>query len=91
MIDPRPGILFIGGKFTSAADGISTALVVLVNQYGVVRGVLTNAFGYYRFTEIPVGETYTVSVRHKRYQFVNNPQVVTVLDEISALDFTAEP
>ena len=44
--------------------------------------------GYFRFEEVGAGQTYVFSVRHKEYQFT--PQVLTVYEEISELNFTAE-
>jgi hypothetical protein len=38
---------------------------------------------------VEAGRTYFVSVQSKRFQFL--PQIVTVLDEISDLNFTAIP
>ena len=69
--------------------GISKARVSITNQNGETRTAKTNAFGYYNFEEIPVGETYILSAAHKRYQF--NSQVITVSEEIQNADFTAEP
>ncbi|MCA1622624.1 MAG: carboxypeptidase-like regulatory domain-containing protein [Acidobacteria bacterium] len=56
---------------------------------GQTRSVITNPFGYFRFEEVPVGETYIFTVSSKRYRFT--PQVISVNDEISELIFTAEP
>ena len=50
---------------------------------------VTNPFGYYRFDEIEVGQTYIFEVRSKRYLFA--PQMVSVTDEMTELNFTAEP
>jgi hypothetical protein len=41
----------------------SNALVSITNGNDQTRTVLTNAFGYYRSDEIPVGETYIFSVQ----------------------------
>lgn len=58
---------------------------------GETQTVLTNPFGFFRFNEIPAGGTYIISVAHKRYQFTDNPRILTILEQISELDFTAEP
>jgi len=49
----------------------------------------TSSFGYYRFDDVLAGETYIVSVTSKRYSFA--PQVVSVFEELTDLDFTPEP
>jgi len=53
------------------------------------RYAMTNAFGYYRFDEVAAGETYVFSVRHKRHTFT--PRIVSVTEELTELNFTAEP
>ncbi|MGI8884267.1 MAG: carboxypeptidase-like regulatory domain-containing protein, partial [Pyrinomonadaceae bacterium] len=59
------------------------------DQNGEVRYALTNSFGYYRFNDIPAGETYIITARHKRYVFV--PQLINFGENISELLITAEP
>lgn len=82
---------FSGGILAFKWRGISITCVSITNQNDETHAALTNPFGYYRFNEIPAGETYIISVAHRRYQFINNPRILTILDEISELGFTAEP
>ncbi|MDQ3490846.1 MAG: hypothetical protein M3449_07260 [Acidobacteriota bacterium] len=56
---------------------------------GSTRTARSSSFGYYRFEDVAAGETYILSVSSKRYSFA--PRVVSALDELSDLDFTAEP
>lgn len=81
----------ISGQVTAKKGrGVSRASVVLTNiNTGETKYAATNLFGFYRFTEIEVGATYSIEVRHKRYQFP--PQVVTVLNEIDNLNFFSQP
>ena len=82
----------VGGRvLTASGRGISKAYVSIVSPNGETRTVLTNSFGYYRFDGIPIGQIYVISVADKRYQFANNTQVITVSEEITELNFTAEP
>jgi len=61
----------------------------LTDSNGETRTVLTNPLGYYRFDEVPAGQSYIFNIRHKRYQF--NPQVLDVTEETNDLDFVALP
>lgn len=69
--------------------GISATQVILTDADGAIRQAQTNSFGYYRFDDIPAGETYIISVRHKRYVFV--PQVINVGENIGELIIVAQP
>ena len=69
--------------------GVSKASVDLTNNAGEKRRVLTNPFGYFRFNDVPSGETYTVSVKSKRHSFA--AQVVSVTNDVNELIFTAQP
>lgn len=87
---PSAANVSVGGRIlTSGGNGISNARVSITDQTGETQTVLTSSFGYFRFDEIPAGETYVLSVRHKRYQF--DSQVLTVLEEIQNVDFTILP
>ncbi|CAN5222390.1 hypothetical protein BH10ACI1_BH10ACI1_10310 [soil metagenome] len=78
----------IGGRvMTMSGIGISNARVTLVDQTGNSRLARTSAFGYFRFADVQVGETYIISVISKRYQFA--PQVLSVTDELTDLNFIA--
>lgn len=49
----------------------------------------TNPFVYYKFDEVPAGETYIISVNHKKYQFSPSTRVLNVLEDLSDVNFTA--
>ncbi len=86
---PNAASVQVGGQvLTADGRGVSRARVILTDTNGESRTALTNSFGYFRFDEVEVGQTYVFSVRHKFYQFT--PQVLTVMEEISELNFTAE-
>ena len=52
---------------------------------------LTNPFGYYRFENISVGQTYIMSVGSKRYRFTDPVKVINLSDDLLDIDFIAEP
>ncbi|MCY7345948.1 MAG: carboxypeptidase-like regulatory domain-containing protein [Pyrinomonadaceae bacterium] len=82
---PTAADVSVGGRVLNGKRGIASAQVVLTDQNGNARTALTNPFGYFRFENVPVGETYIVSVRDKRYEFA--PQVVSLTEEFTNLIF----
>lgn len=90
---PTAAMASISGRI-SAADGrgIRNAVVSLVDASGgETRVARSSSFGYYRFEGIPVGETYVIRVTSKRFQFVPDTQIISLMDELTELNFTAEP
>ncbi len=77
----------VGGRVMTDKGGIgvSRATVSLTDQTGTTRTALTNAFGYFRFDDVEVGESYVFTIQHKRYEFA--PRVVTINDEIGEIIF----
>ena len=81
----------IGGRVRTAdGNGIRGVSVRLTMPNGEIRTALTASFGYYSFTEIPVGQTYIISVSAKKFTFSQPIVVRTVFEEISDLDFVAD-
>lgn len=79
----------VSGRVVDAdGRGVSGASVSMLNQEGQVVWAMTNPFGYYRFTNVPTGQNYLVSARHKRYEF--QPRTVSVNDDLTDIDFIAE-
>ena len=64
--------------------GLANAQVILTDVRGETRTALTTTFGHYSFADIPVGETFVVTVAGRRYRVT--PVVITVNDEITGLD-----
>ncbi len=78
----------VGGRvMTSGGSGVSKATVMITDSGGVTQTVRTSSLGYFKFEDIRAGETYVVTVGHKRFAFA--PGVVIVADEITDLDLTA--
>jgi hypothetical protein len=72
----------------SKGRGLARACVFLTNQSGETRAAITDSSGYFRFDDVAGGETYVLTVVSKRYLFA--PQVVSVTEELTELNFTAE-
>lgn len=90
-LPPTAASVLIGGRILSPMKkAIGGAQVVLTNlSTQETRITQTNPFGYYRFAEVPVGETYLLTVSSKRYQF-SQTQVLTVVAERDDIDFVSD-
>ena len=64
--------------------------VTLTGTNGESRTVLSGSFGYYRFAEVPAGETYIFSVFAKRYTFAQNTQVRSIMEDTDDINFVAD-
>jgi hypothetical protein len=93
VLGPVAAGVEIGGRIRTAdGRGIRNARMVLTNlATGEQRTVITGPFGTYRFTDVQVGLTYTVTVNAKRFRFNPSSRVLTVFEELNDFDFTAEP
>jgi hypothetical protein len=91
-LQPTAASASIGGRVLSSdGRGIAKVTVTLVDGTGNTQTYLTNGFGYYSFEGLGTGQTYTVSVRNKKYTFNPSSRVVSLEDNINDADFTAEP
>jgi hypothetical protein len=89
LLRPTAAAVSVSGRvLSSGRRGVSGAVVHLTKQNGEIQTTRTNSFGYYTFKDIAVGETYIINVYSKRYQF--NPQVVSLTEDLSGLNFTAQ-
>ena len=77
-----------GRVFASNGKGLRNARVILTDSNGSSRAALSGPFGFYRFEQVATGQTVTIAVRSKRYQFAQ--RVVSVSEAISALNFFPE-
>ncbi len=90
MTAPTAASVSVGGRVLAAnGNAIVRARVMLTAPNGETQLALSNTFGYYRFNDVAVGETYIFSIVSKRYLFA--PQVVSVFEELTELNFIAEP
>lgn len=88
---PNAAQVPVSGRVLNAAGyGINKATITLADITGNTRTAITNAFGYYRFDDVAVGQSYVASVRHKSYAFNPGTRIINVNDEIADLDFTAD-
>jgi uncharacterized delta-60 repeat protein len=79
----------VGGRITkSNGVGISGVTVGLTNILGVTTYALTSSFGYYTFYDIPAGQTYVIAPSSNRYTFTPSVRIITVMDELTDVNFT---
>jgi len=83
----------ISGRVSAAnGQGISRTRVILMGgNLTAPVAALTNAFGYYRFDDVEVGEGYTIRVESKRHRFANPVIFVSLGEDATGLDFVANP
>ncbi len=85
---PTSASVSISGQvFTTDGRGLRNAFVTITDTQGNLMTARTSAFGFYRFDEIQVGETYVIEVRSKNFQFA--PQIVSVSEELTGFNFYA--
>lgn len=78
-----------GRLLTADGNGIRNASLYLMEENGTVHRAVSSAFGYYRFEDIPVGQSVVVSVASKRYMFSPSTRVISLTDEIFDMDWVA--
>jgi len=79
----------VGGKVTTpSGGGLRLATVVLTDtSTGETRSVITNGVGFYEFTDVPAGKTYTLAASSKRFRFQQKTLTNLSADLLNA-DFT---
>lgn len=78
----------VSGTVTTGKRGVAGARVSFTDANGITRTARTNAFGYYRFSGVEIGQIYVFSISSKRYSFA--PRVVTVTADLTDLNFTGQ-
>ena len=87
---PSAATVSISGQVvTSAGRGISKARITLTFSDGTTRSALTNSFGYYRFTDVPAGQTVVASISAKWYEFTPDTIVLQVSEDIQNMNWTS--
>ncbi|MCZ2389459.1 MAG: carboxypeptidase regulatory-like domain-containing protein [Acidobacteria bacterium] len=69
--------------------GVGNSSVILTSRSGTRFVTRSSPFGYFRFYNVPSGETYVLTVSNKRYEFV--PRALNVDDNITDLVLSPVP
>jgi len=80
-----PPVTVSGRVTVPGGAGLRNAIVTLTDTNNVRRTATTSTFGYYTFTNVPAGPTYTAAVASRRYQFTPITQAITA--DLLNLDF----
>ena len=90
---PTAAAASISGRIRTAdGRGIRNVRLMLSNATtGETFNAISSPFGYYRFDNILVGQTYILTISAKRFSFNPNTRVITLLDELNNEDFDALP
>jgi CSLREA domain-containing protein len=93
FLAPTSAEASISGRVTTAnGNGIRNAIVKLTGgRLTEPRYVATGAFGSYVFDGLAVGETYLIQVSAKRFRFAQPSRIFTLQDNVTDMDFTANP
>ncbi len=67
-------------------SGMPRSIVSYTDSLGNIKIAQTSSFGYFRFENVEVGQTYIFQVSAKGYLFA--PQVINVDDSINGLNFS---
>ena len=86
---PTAAAVTISGRVFGAAGSLRNADVTVTDADGNSRTVSSDLSGRYRFENVEAGQNYVFTVFSKRRRFA--AQVVTVVEEMEDLNFTAEP
>ena len=85
---PTAANALVNGRVTTAnGRGIRNVAITLTTPSGEIKTTLTNPFGYYRFQDLAVGETYILSVKSKRYSFSEPTRVISLNEDLTDADF----
>lgn len=84
---PTAAEVSISGQVLAGKRGIARAIVTISDGSGNIRSEKTNSFGYFRFDNVAVGQTYILDVSAKGYSFA--PQVVSVNEELTNFEINA--
>jgi hypothetical protein len=80
----------ISGRVTvGGAQGIRNAILELTSGDGTIRKTVSGKFGYYSFADVPVGETYLLTIRTKRFTFEQPTRVISLFDDMADVNFDA--
>jgi len=75
-------------KFGFSLRGRQNAIVIMTDSSVVARSFRSTSFGYFRFDNVEVSETYVFQVNSNLSTFA--PQVITVNEDFTGLNFTTQ-
>ncbi|HEX8735027.1 MAG TPA: carboxypeptidase-like regulatory domain-containing protein, partial [Pyrinomonadaceae bacterium] len=87
---PTAALATVSGRvLTADGRGIRNVAVMMTGASGETRIAFSSSFGYFTFENVRIGEVYILSVRAKQFQFSQSSQAVSVLEEVTDVNFIA--
>lgn len=81
-----------GRAVDSFGYGIGGARITVMDAVnGDLYNAITNPFGYYTIEGLGVGNFYVTTISSKRYQFTDDTRTFTLQDDLTGIDFIANP
>jgi hypothetical protein len=77
----------ISGNVLAGAIGLAHARVLLTDSHGLSTEDQTNSFGNYHFTNVTVGQNYTLQILGKGYSFNPSSLSLFVTETVGGADF----
>lgn len=88
---PTAASAVVGGRvLTASGAGIRNVQIMITFPSGEIQTTVSTTLGYYRFTDIPVGGTYVVTVAAKKYTFAESSQIRQISGDLQDVDFVAD-
>lgn len=90
-LSPLAASATISGRVSNPSGSGLSKVAVTLSGNGIERQqVFTNGFGYYTFGEVPVGDSYILTVGSKQYTFNPATRVINLENNITDADFVSE-
>ena len=87
---PTAATVSVSGRVTTAQGrGIKNVVITMTDSSGNQRRAQTTSFGYFRFEDVMVGQTFTFTATGKRFSFVQNTQVKSITQTTTNINFVA--
>ncbi len=82
----------VGGRITDSRGRGLSRVVVMMTGSGIEETIYatTTAFGYYRFEDVPAGNTYILTASSIRYTFEQPNIVINVNGDLGGADFVGQ-
>ena len=64
--------------------------MVLTNSAGESRIAQTGSFGYFRFENVRVGETYVLTVYARRFTFAEPSRIIALTDDLTEVNYISD-
>ena len=92
LLAPTAANAGITGRVTTANGRAIRNVMLRINggNLSETKFARTNPFGYYRFQDLQVGQTYVINVASKRYTFANPMRLITLNENLDSEDFVSE-